>query len=601
MIGHIPVMRRPGAEIAACACLGAVIAWLGLSAALVDIEYYDGISAICNARYFLGHSPFYFFDRGPLMAVLQMAPEAVKEWLGLGALEFRPHHAVMVSLHAAYLIVVYRLLARHFGHRWFTLVAFVTAITNYVFFSYAPFLSHDIAPGVLLLSMLLWSDEFARAPRVRTWLLLVTAGAAAPLVKQTFGVFWLAVLAAHAVPGVLHLEQRSRTSWRSLQWLAAGAAASAVIAWVVYGLVLAGWAPTMSPWLRPWRNLEYLRHEYDGTGATFPLWIYVRNFWAYGRLTTLLLVPGLVLSLRGTPLQRRMAIAWITAAAAIQAMPLREVRYLAFLAPLSAFVIVPAVRLIGESRPGVAVMAVLLALDAGGATIEASRIATPFYRHSELRALLQPLAEHGRVPRPFYANVSMFSFVSPDPSPLAADRYHHIFHVGIIHIALLHGYSPDDIRVLPPRAAAVTARATAGSLLLFSNGILAHGPTWTPAPPVGTDTFVQGIATLQTIALERRPDGRYRTASGEPVDLASRHEGSQAVLAIEGAAPPGGQQGYLLPVTILENGDVYPLQARPDGSFVLAGGEAAAAFARAAAPRIRLFVIQRLSRPATPR
>src|SRR6185295_20198515 len=223
-------------------------------------------------------------------------------------------------------------------------------------------------------------------PRLRPWLLLVAAGTLAPLVKQTFGVFWIAVLAAHALPTLVRADSRYRTPPRALGWLASGAVASGLLTWLIYGIVLADWAPQIPLWLRPYRNLQFLADVYEGTDIRMPLWIYVRNVWAYGRLTTLLLIPGLALSLGGSPRQRRLALAWITGVVFLHALPLREVRYMAFLAPLSAVVIAPALQMVGRRRAGVVVVAVLLFFDVSGAAREASKVATAFYRHSELRA-----------------------------------------------------------------------------------------------------------------------------------------------------------------------------------------------------------------------
>jgi hypothetical protein len=574
--------------------LVAVACWLLVAAILVDVEYYDGLSAISNARYFLGHSASYFFDRGPLMAWIQMPAETVKGWLGLHPLEFRPHHTTMAFVHAVYLVVVYRALVGHFGHRWSTLMAFTTAVTSYVFFSYAPFLSHDLAPGALFVWMLIWSEELARAPRLRSWLLLVMAGTLGPLVKQTYGVFWIAVLAAHVLPSLLRMDPIHRTSRRAVAWLAAGAATSGVLTWIVYGLVLIDWAPDINLWLRPYRNLQYLGNVYDGTDVSFPLWIYVRNLWAYGRLATLLLIPGLVLSLRGSAVQRRVAVAWVAAVVFIHVMPLREVRYMAFLAPLSAVMIVPAIRLLAQQKLGAFAMAALLLVDIGGAVVEASRIGKTFYRHNELRSLLEPLSDDGRMRRPIFHNVSMLSFVAPDQSPLAADRYHRIFHVGVWHIERLYGYAGGDMKVMPPRPAPLwSTTAPEGSALLFSNGILAHGPTWVPGPPVGSESFVQGLATLQTIVLRRRPDGAYQTSAGDPVAVDRKDEGSQVTLMIARPGPLTGVIGHLLPAAVISGDEVRPVQQAPDGSLIVTGLDPSRA-----APDplvIRSFVIQRLS------
>src|SRR6266498_1388260 len=124
-----PAWRRaalgaPLLPIASGVLLTAVGAWLFVAAAVLDIEYYDGLSAICNARYFLGQSVFYVFDRGPFMAWMQMPAEALKGWLALHPLDFRPHHATMALVHVAYLLGVYRVLVDRLGHRWSTLAAF---------------------------------------------------------------------------------------------------------------------------------------------------------------------------------------------------------------------------------------------------------------------------------------------------------------------------------------------------------------------------------------------------------------------------------------------------------------------------------------------
>ena len=427
--------------MAALVVIGVVAAWLFAAAVLVQIEYYDGLSAICNARYFLGLSTFYFFDRGPLMAWVQMPAEALKSWLSLHPLDVRAHHAAMALVHLAYVVVVFRALTGQFGHSWSTLIAFLTGITSYVFFSYAPFLSHDLAPGALLIWMLIWSEVFSRQPRRETWVLLVVLGTLGPLVKQTYGVFWIAVLAAHVLPTVLRMPPQHRTSTRALMWLAIGAATSALLTWIVYGIVLSNWAPAMNLWLRPYVNLQYLGHIYDGTDVRFPLWIYLKNFWAYGRLTTLLLIPGFVYSLRGSRLQRRVALAWIASIILMHVLPLREVRYIAFLAPLSTFIIVPAVRVLGRARDralGHGRRVAVRSRRCGSRGIE--NRARPFIATASSGRLLEPLEDQGRLRAPLFHNVSMLSFPAPDQSPLAADRYHRIFHAGVRQIGVLYGY-----------------------------------------------------------------------------------------------------------------------------------------------------------------
>ncbi len=553
--------------------LGVSAVWLVAAAVIVDVEYYDGLSAICNSRFFLSWGDFYFFDRGPFMAWVEMPAEALKRRLAIEPLDLRLDHATTALLHVGYLLAVYRAIVSKFGRIWSALAVFASAVTSYVFFSYAPFVSHDLAPGALLLWMIIWSDEFAQSRRPAFWLLLVAAGTAAPLIKQTYGVFWIAILFAHGLPLIMRTDPANRSDRRALTWLVVGAAASGVLTWIVYGLVLRTWVPDTALWLRPYRNLQYLGHVYDGTDTVFPIWIYIRNLWAYGRLTTLLLIPGLALSLAGTRLQRRAGIAWVTVVVFIHLLPLREVRYFAFAAPLTAFIVAPAAIALGRYPVGRLLMASLLMFDLGGAAIEASRIRKPFYRHNELRALLEPIARAGTPRKPLFHNISMLTFVAPDQSPLAADRYHRIFHVGVLHIRLLYGYAADQVRIiLPTQLASATGRSPDGSAFLFANEILAHGPSWVPAPPIGARAFVQGLATLQTMAVQYRPDGAYQTALGH--DEQSR---------------------LLTPVAMLKAGGFWPMQRRPDGSLVVMERDPSKAPIDPEPTAIRAFVVQRLS------
>src|SRR5260370_22049854 len=146
-----------------------IAAWLGAAACVVQIEYYDGLSAIANARYFLGATDRYVADRAPMMGLVLMPAELARTALGLHPLDVRPHHIFLALLHVAYFIMVYRLLTRVYGSSWLVFAAWTAAIPNFVFFSYSPFLSHDIIPGVILLSMLIWCDRFCSHPSYRLW------------------------------------------------------------------------------------------------------------------------------------------------------------------------------------------------------------------------------------------------------------------------------------------------------------------------------------------------------------------------------------------------------------------------------------------------
>ena len=328
------------------------------------------------------------------MAWIQMPAEAIKVRLALDPFDFRLDHAISGLLHFGYLLP--RSTSRWStssagpGPPWRCLPA-PSPVT--CFFHIGPFVSHDLAPGALLLWMVIWSEDFARSPRWPAWLLLVAAGAIAPLVKQTYGVFWIAVLVAHGLPLLIRPGSADRSERRTLVWLVAGAATSGLITWTVYGLVLRTWVPNEPLWLRPYYNLQYLGHVYDGTDTQFPLWIYLRNLWAYGRLTTLadsglVVLPGWIApaATRGHRV--------MTVVVFLHLLPLREVRYFALAA---AGRVRRRTRGAGDRpTPGrLLLMVGCWCWISAGPRAEASRIGKPFYRRNELRALLEPISSAG--------------------------------------------------------------------------------------------------------------------------------------------------------------------------------------------------------------
>ncbi len=422
---------------------GIVIVWLVASALTVDIEYYDGYSAIANARYFLGFTKRYVFDRGPLMGFLLMPAEAFRAMAGLHSLDLRPHHLTMTVVHAAYQIAVYALLVRVFGRSWSVLASFVACVPSFLFFSYGPFLSHDLFPGLLLFAMLFWRERFVQRPSVLLWIELVILGTAAALVKQTFGVFWILLL---VVSGFHTLKSKNAESGKTFLALAYGAVASGIFTWLVLGAILGNTDPNTSLLIRPYRNLQYLAGVYEGKNVEFPLWIYVRNFPAYGWLMCLLILPGWVLSIRGTRCQQSLAIAWLGGLVFLHLLPLREVRYMAFLAPLSAGLLVPVLERLAGRRWLLAVAGFVLVIDLGRGFVEATKIFDSFY-HSGIQArFFQELNNPATRKAPVFVNSFMVSFVAPEPSPLAADRYHRIFHFGVVHLQWI--LNCRDIRVI---------------------------------------------------------------------------------------------------------------------------------------------------------
>lgn len=564
--------QHTGLRAVELAVLAIVVGWLSFAAGRVNIEYYDGLSAIANARYFLGLSDRYVFDRAPMMAWVMMPAEWYHSRCGLHPLEVRPHHALMALLNVVYVIGAYALIVRMFGRCWAVLISFVAAVLTFMFFSYAPFISHDLVAGLMLLYMLNCAHRFADSGRKSLWFQLVIVGTAAALVKQTFGAFWLLVLLVHVFRAGTKSGDGPPQGSRIFLWLLGGAVVSGAVTWIVLGVIFENSVPGMPLLLRPLENLRYLANVYEGKNVEFPLWIYVRNFPAYGWLTTVLIVPGLILSLRGTPLQREIAVAWVGAFVFMHLLPLREVRYLAFLAPLSACVLIPAVRTVARDRTGLVLIAALFAADLYRCTAEASRIVDPFYSGRFQRQFFAVLEDKASLNKPVYVNAPMFSFVSPVPSPLAADRYHRIFHVGVVHMEFVFGRKNIGRLLNSHAALAAAAGSPDGAALLYCTGILARGPTWRALPPVGLDRFFQCTAVCRSDEVRLLPAGSVPIQDGGTVIFELRQHEGQSSAVISGGACASLGYGDLFPVVVFDSGKrAYHLNRLSKDSFEVLG------------------------------
>ena len=483
--------------------------WLLAVAALVQLEGYDGLDSVLNARFFTGQWPFYTETRGPFVGAWLAPAELTARVLGLHALDLRPHHAWMAALHAGYLLAAYAFVRRAHGPGAATLLAFVAAVPTFAFFSYAPFVSHDVFPGALLLGMLVLGERFARSGAARELALLALLGALALLVKPMFGLFWLCVLGAEAASADWGPSARVASA-RRLAWLAAGAAASLFAFVLASAVVTASVFPELPFALRGLRHLQFLVFEANQKVLPEPVWVYVRNLPAYGPLAMAALVPGLVLSLRGTPTQRRAAVALVIAVCLVHALRFGSVRYLVHAGPLVACVIVPALARALASRAGQLVAGALLLssvlpLSPYDARAEAARIALPFYREHPLRAFLAHAEDtHGRLRRPVYIDWELLSFASERDTPFAGDLYHDLFHVGPHHLIAFYDLQPGELRIVDPRKGpkrwpdgAVWLHATAGNLI--------NPPTWARGRALHRDQLTQRVL----IPAQREDGVRY--------------------------------------------------------------------------------------------
>jgi len=489
--------------------LGLPIVWLLWAAFVVDVEYYDGYDTICNALYFCGQRQGYIGNRTPLIAMLLAPMRLLSGLFTDDPLHVRTYHLAMALGHTVYLVGVYLCLQRFVTSRAAHLIAFVSAILNVVFFSYAPFLSHDIAPGLLLLLMLCLAEDFARAPDVGPWLLLVALGCAAALTKQTYGLFWFALLVCRCLPFIVVGDRLERTPAIALAWLAVGAVTSAVFYWLIMAFVLAGAYPDTALFLRPLLQIRRLMGQYEGLAGAFPLWIYIRNFPFYGFLTTVFIIPGLWMLLKRNRLCQSAALSWILCFAVLHALGLREVRYVAFLAPLSAVAAAqPVAALLRQGRQRqVLLIGLLLGVDVLSASYEAARLAMPFYGRSELREFTSVIRDGDGWRKPVLT-WNLMGFVPPRNSPFAGDRYHRVFHFGVHHLQILYGYGPHEVGTAPSLPWLGTrACQLRNSALFFTNKPLYNGPGFFPGPPVALADYAMLACRAEQIPVRQTTHG----------------------------------------------------------------------------------------------
>ena len=518
-----PALHRNWPNIIAWLVIAAISVWLFACVPWVNIDFDDGYSTIVNAQYLLGASPEYAWQRGPLLAVWLMPAEALANHLGLPPFDVRLHHVLMAIAHALYLVICWLLLKQIHGNRWTVLAAFVLSIPSVLFFSYAPFVSHDIFPGVMALLMLKLAVDFHQRPTAWRWLSLVALGAGAALVKQTFALFWvwllLSFLAVAAIagsdrPGLLRTWLR----------LAAAAAVSGAIAWLGYASVLGSAFPDAPFLLRPVQQIGYISTQYETEGniaLVMDPWIYWRNIPAYGLAAVLLLLPGLLLCWRdGSGLLRLAAVFWLLGVTVMSLVPFKEVRYLAFLAPVTAVLIVPA---IAELRRWPAVL-VLLGLvfalfDVRAGVSEALRLRDGYYAHAVMDFMRW--LPSARDPSARVVTTKPLSFVSPEGHGFRNDRYHRITHISDFHIRNLVGYPADSIRNVPLPRDLNKINFRENDYVVFANDVaLRAGPFRADNAVTLQDYFVEFIARVELLELRRSGTSYELTPpSPEPVML----------------------------------------------------------------------------------
>lgn len=491
--------------------LGLWLAWAWLQ---VDIDLDDGYATIANAQYFLGLSDFYAFIRGPLVGLVLVPVEWLASAIGRPPLEVRAHHGLFALVHVAYLVACWRLLLRVQPADWPSALAWLAAIPTVVFFSYAPYLNHDLFPGALALWMVFLAHRFVLEPSGGRWLGLVLLGAALPLIKPPHALVWVAILASEALLLVVD-RAHAGGRWRPQVQLLAAAAASGLLTWVVYAWAIVRNFGDVPFWWRPWELILLHTRVTAGEGTaleTIHQGVYLHNLSAYGMLAMALVIPGACLALaRSDVLLRRVAIVGLLLLLALLLTPLKEVRYLALLAPFSMLLIAPVLREAAHWKAALALAAAVLVADFALRIPEAMRIAHPWYGRA-VAEYFEPLPDGAEFTGTLYMGLPQ-AFVAPEADAFFGDRYHRITHISIENLVALKRIPIERTRKLAPGAVPPTAQVAPGDYWVMANAFVARSRPFVAGNREGlAQDFNQFLAVAEW--LELRPEGTRYVVAG---------------------------------------------------------------------------------------
>ena len=443
-----------------------VSCWLIACAVLVNGEYGDGYQTIVNAHYFFGDSSNYHVERGPLAGMILWPIQAMVEWFGWNPIDVRPFHFYSALLHILYLFGCWLLLNRTRNADLAQLMAFVAAILSVVFYANAPYLSHDIIPGLLFLIMIFLCDRWLDRPTKMLGFQLLLLGTAVTFIKHIYVIFWMALVAYAVIAFVLKWDNQ-RVSLRKLTVLFVLACISAFSYWIGYGVFIAKALPDVAMLERPLVVINTVWGRYGSEfSEIFTRDLYLRNAHNYGIAVILLVIPGLVYAVRSHDFRLRMiAVCWLFCFGVMQLVRFHEVRYLAFLAPLSAILILPVIRIALQKRVIGLILILIIAIDQfRGLTLAAEQLASTA-RINVTRFVDAPVGKG----RAFSSRT--FSFVYMAASPLSRDPYHGIYHLTSDHMSNLYGEKLEIVKIEDPRDLGI-AGIKPGDRVYYSNNII---------------------------------------------------------------------------------------------------------------------------------
>ena len=477
-----------------------VVVWLLACAFVVQGEYGDGYQTIVNARYLFGDSPNYYVQRGPLPAIVLWPVELIVRLYSLDPVDVRPHHVYSALLHSIYLLGCWILLRRAPGSGTAKLLAFVAAILSVVFYAYAPFLSHDLLPGLLFLLFIFFAHRWLEQRHVADAVYLVLLGAAVTLIKQTYVIVWLSVM-LYAVVAWLAKWDAARVCFKQVVALGAMAVGSAIISFITYAWFIGGELPDESFLTRPFTLVGAISSQYgDELAGMFATDLYLRNLPNYGIAAVLLAIPGVVLAWRGGDARlRQIAFCWVVAVIIMQSLGFREARYLGFLAPLTAMLVVPVVEKLMAHRLAAAALVLVVVIDQSRGIVTASVPLGNAAKVDVARVINGPPGDGDLIAS------SVLSFAYYPSSPLSRDRYHGFYHLTPLLLNGLYEGRFDVTEIAAPDQLGLSG-IEAGDRVYYSNDTLVRRPPWAAANrPAGLDNFllVAGTAVEIDLVLQR--------------------------------------------------------------------------------------------------
>ncbi len=485
-----------------------ITVWLFACAALIGGEYGDGYQTIINGRYFFGDSTLYFIQRGPLPGLVLWPVEMFVQWFNWNLVDVRPYHFYSAFLHSLYLIGCWFLIKRIEGTLAAQFLAFVAAILTVVFYAYAPYLSHDIIPGLAFLYLIFLCHQWIKRPSCFGAVLMVVVGTLVTFIKQTYAIFWV-VLIIYSIVACIFKFDDSLVTRKKLSILLVLSSISGLISWIGYGYLLRMEIPDVFILSRPFVLMNAVSLQYgDSFSSIFTQELYLLNAYNYGVSAILLIIPGVIYALFGTDSRLRMvSFCWLLCLIILQLIKFREVRYLAFLAPLTAVLIVPVIQVAIKKRALKFVLIGIVLIDQfRGWSLSAQQLSS--VAQFDIVEFLDAPQGKGRV----IASKSL-SFVYMAESPLERDPYHGIYHLTAHQIYYLYEGKNSVAMVDDPRDMGGVG-IESGDRVYFTNNELIRKMPWR------SDNTPYGLAELLIVAgdassIELKREGlEYKVVGG---------------------------------------------------------------------------------------